>query len=254
VGAGAGLLALGVTVVILALGARSTAHDPETTVRVTAADALATVQRLVPDDHGLVVTGPEAGISYRFYLVESKDVHAAVDASTGVILSFTDTLLMPTSALVAISPEEALADATAYLATQGVSLDGLGPSTELLDHGDTKEYAVTWTGRVNGVRLPTLRRVSVDPGSGRVYGYSSFDKPWATPPAPRLTATEAEMAARRAINDAGATVTSTDLAITFDAGGSQLLVYELDLTTSNGFYAKVQVDAMTGTATVTGRG
>ena len=74
------------------------------------------------------------------------------------------------------------------------------------------------------------------------------------PPAPRLSADEAAAAARAEEADAGATVTSTDLAIDFDAAGKQILVYELDLTRTDGFYVKVQVDALSGAVTVVGRG
>jgi hypothetical protein len=49
-------------------------------------------------------------------------------------------------------------------------------------------------------------------------------------------------------------VTSSDLAITVDAAGTQQLVYELRATKSSGFYVWLNVDALSGYVTVMGRG
>jgi Peptidase propeptide and YPEB domain len=113
---------------------------------------------------------------------------------------------------------------------------------------------VVFGGRVNGARVPHRVEVSIDPVTGAVYAFALYDRPFASSPPPALTPQAAASAARQEEKDAGAKVTSTDLAIDFDAAGAQVLVYELDLTRTDGFYVKVRVDALSGAVTVMGRG
>jgi hypothetical protein len=232
----------------------STAALTPTATLLTEAQAVALVQAIDPTKSGLAVTGTQTLPTGPAFVVDSKDIHAIVDAGTGTIVSYLDSAAMASNATVAITPDEAVALATAYLRRHSISTDGLQPAVELMDHGDTKEYAVAWTGRVNGVRVPTKRDVSLDPVTGRVYAFAQYGRAFVAPPAPTLTEAMAVAAARALLRDPTAKVTASDVAIAFEAAGAQLLVYELNLTLTDGFVASVQVDAITGAATVTGRG
>jgi len=226
-------------------------------VPVTGAQAIAIVQAFDPQATGLAVTGTQTLPGGPAFSVESKDVSAVVDVATGRILSFLDFTAMPVptgAPSATMTGAQALKAATSYLLGHAVSIEGLQPAVEFLDHGDTQEYAVTWTGHIGGVRVPTNVQVSVDPATGNVYGFLQFTRSYASPPTPKLTVDEAAGAARALLRDPGAKVTASDLAIAFDAVGNQILAWQLDLTLSDGFFAKVQVDALTGSSVVTARG
>jgi hypothetical protein len=161
---------------------------------------------------------------------------------------------MPASPTVKLTKDEALAAATAWLASHGITTTGLAPTTTLMDHGAIQEYALDFEGRVHGARVPHRVNVSINPATGAVYAFVLFTRPFVTPSAPTLTIAEATSAARGEEHDPDAKVTSTDLAIAFDAAGTQILVYEVGLTRTDGFFVKVQVDALSGAVTVLGRG
>ncbi len=221
---------------------------------ITEAQAIAAVQAFAPNASGLHVTRSEVVPSGRSYRVQSEGILAEVDEATGQVRMFLDNAAMPDSTSVRLTKDEALAAATAWLAGHTVSTSGLSPTVTLRDHGSTQEYAVDFGGRVNGARVPHRVSVSINPLTGAVYAFVLFTRPFVTPPAPTLTVAQATAAAREEEKDPRAKVTSSDLAIAFDASATQILVYELDLTRTDGFYAKVQVDALTGAVTVLGRG
>ncbi len=221
---------------------------------ITEAQAIAAVQAFAPRVTGLHVTESDTVPSGRSYRVQSEDIMAEVDEATGEVRMFLDNAAMPTSRTVTIAKDEALDAAAAWLAAHGVATSGMTPTATLLDHGSSQEYEVDYQGRVNGARIPHRVDVSIDPATGAVFAFVLFTRPFVTPPAPRLTVGEAVAAARAEEADPGANVTATDLAIDFDAAGAQVLVYEIDLTRTDGFYAKVQVNALTGSVTVLGRG
>ena len=153
-----------------------------------------------------------------------------------------------------ITREEATATATSWLADRGVDTAGMAPVTTLLDHGSIQEYQVLWTARLGAVRLPRIVQVSINPETGVVCSFLNNGRSYVDPPAPKLTLEDATAAARAEERDAGANVTSSELVVTFDPAGAQVLVYELRMTRSNGFFVMLDVDALTGAVTVVGRG
>jgi hypothetical protein len=253
---GAGGLGGAVALAALLLAAATAASpgDQLKAVRVSQADAVSAVRRLAPTHAGLVAGSPQDGVAHRFYAVQDATVVATVDAYTGAVLAYTDTSLLPTSAAVQVSADQAQGIAASYLSKQAIPTDGLQPAVELLDHGDFKEYRVTWSGRANGALTPNMREVSVDPATGAVFAFEDFERPFATPPDPKLSPADAAAAARGLVGDPGASVTAADLAVAFDPSGAQLLVYRVHLTLSDGYFAYIQVDAASGAATMLGKG
>lgn len=246
--------ALALAVLLLAAATVASPGDPRKAVNVSQADAVAAVRRLAPGHSGLAAGSAQDGVAHRFYAVQDATVVATVDAYTGAVLAFTDTSLLPTSTAVQVSADQAQSIASSYLSKQAIPTDGLQPAVELLDHGDFKEYRVTWTGRANGAVTPDTRAVSVDPATGAVFAFEDFDRPFATPPDPKLSPADAAAAARALVGDPSAMVTATDLAVAFDPSGAQLLVYRVHLTLSDGYFAYIQVDAASGAATILGQG
>ncbi len=243
---------LGVAVLTVATAANP--GDPRRAVVVTEDQAAAAVEHLMPGASGLTAGSLQDGEAHRFYTVSSTDVSAAVDANSGQVLSMTVISRIPTTAKVAITAGEAAGAARAYAKANGIKVGDLKEAVELIDHGDTKEYAVTWTERANGARTPTVRQVSVNPANGEAYAFLNFDRPYLAPAQPKLSADQAAAAARTAIGHPDATVRTSDLVIIFDANGVQQLAFEVNLVTADGFFAVVRVDAATGVATVFARG
>lgn len=231
-----------------------TPDEEPTSSPITSAQAVAAVKAFAPTATGLEVTEDEEPGLPPAYRVTSDDIIAMVDEVTGRVTMFLDNRAMPTSPAVNLQTDAALAKATAWLAAHMVDTAGLTPTAELIDHGSTQEYQVVLQARMDGVRLPHRIDVSVNPATGDVYGFVLFSRAYTPPPKPVLTRDQAIAAAREEEADPDAKVTATDLAVAFDATGAQLLVYELDLTRTDGFYVKVQVDAITGTVAVIGRG
>lgn len=243
-----------VLLTLLTVAACSAHVAPSSPTPITADQALAAVQAFAPQASGLHVVGTEAASMGTDYRVESPDVIAAVDQATGLVTMFVDNAAMPTSATVKLKTDDATAAATAWLKAHSVDIAGLTASTTLMDHGDTQEYRVELRATVDGVRVPRVVDISVDPATGAVYGFVRYVRTYAAPPKPTLTLDDATAAARTEEGDPGLKVTASDLAITFDAAGAQQLVWELDTTRTDGFYVKLDVNALTGAVTVVGRG
>jgi len=104
--------------------------------------------------------------------------------------------------------------------------------------------------------VPDQRLVSVNPQTGQVYSIVVVSVPYTTPPVPTVSSQQAVAAANQILGASSTTVDSSDLVVTFAADGTQLLVWQIGLrvTGSTPSAAMVQVDAMTGVATVIGRG
>ncbi len=244
-----------ITVAAVAAVAGANPGDPRRAVRVDASFAKAAVSQLTHDQGDLRVIGLRDGAAHRYYEVQSATVDAAVDAYSGDVLALALAGDMPTTPTVVISDQDAVASALGYATATGLDVGGLQESVALIDHGDSKEYAVTWTEVLHGVRTPRSVRISVNPATGVVYAFLNFTRPYVDPPVPTITeaaAVEAACALLAAPDDAVATVTG--LAITFDANGAQHLMYEVHLVVLGGFYTNVQVDAKDGRAVIITRG
>ena len=223
---------------------------------VPPAQAEATVRRLVPTGD-LTVSGPTTTGQRTLYSVAGPGVQAMVDATTGQLASVLFLDRMPITPGVTITTDAAQADSLTFLSAAGLANGGLTSSVELIDHGDFKEYAVKWQLRVNGALVPEQRLVSVNPQTGKVFSLVVVSVPYKTPPIPTISRQDAIAAANRLLGAPLTTVESSDLIVTFDANGAQLLVWQIGLRAGGptpSAAAMVQVDAMTGTATVIGRG
>ena len=223
---------------------------------VAPAQAEATVRRLVPTGE-LTVSGPTTTGQRTLYSVAGPSVQAMVDATTGQLASVLFGDRMPITPAVTITADTARTDSLTFLTGAGLANDGLTPSVELIDHGEFKEYAVKWQLRVNGALVPEQRLISVNPQTGKVFSLVVVSVPYTTPPIPTISRQDAIAAANLLLGAPLTTVESSDLVVTFDASGAQLLVWQIGLRVGGptpSAAAMVQVDAMTGTATVIGRG
>lgn len=222
---------------------------------ITADQAVAIVQTFAPASTDLhVVGGLDSASMGPYYDIEGKGVLATVDLASGIVTTLLLEDAMPQSAEVKLTPAEATDAANAFLAQHAVDVAGMAVNPELIDHGSMQEYAVHYEATINGIRLPGNLTVSVDPSKGRIYGLVHIQRAFVPPPAPKLTLEDATAAAKTEEKDPGLKVTESTLAVAFDGAGNQQLVWELAATRTDGFFVKLDVDALTGAVTVVGRG
>jgi hypothetical protein len=220
---------------------------------ISAEDAIAAVLRFAPDATDLRASAIQSGAFGQFYTVDGTNVHANVDAVTGLVGTLFLARLAPDDATVAISEAEALLAARQFLDSHGMAVAGPAPTLELRDHGETNEYLAIWQHRINGALVPDSVRVSVNPKTAAIFSLVRVSRPYVAPPQPVVTLDQAIAAARVAADLAGAQVETSDLVVAFAADGSQRLVWQIALR-SGIEAAFVEVDAIDGQAEVTGRG
>jgi hypothetical protein len=249
--AAAAILALGLGAALTARGGT----DPRMKVNINGAQALDAARGLAGAKDG-VATGPFDAIDHRYFRVEGEAYQANVDAFDGSVRTLLIPARYPAGLTKAVDGRKAQATATSYLAAHGISTKGLKQRFEVIDHGSVIEYQVTWDLRINGARVPDSRTVSVNPETGEVFAYTDFHREYAPPPSPNIDETGAVALARAFVEAPDARVGSTDLLVWFDPSGNQLLVWWIGLAEvdSNGGAAMVQVDAVSGDASVIARG
>ncbi len=267
----------------------SAAADPYRVVTVTPGAAVAAVKAMVGlpqarldglslavptiQTSDLVATGPFDGAMYSFYQVTGHDVAATVDVHDGHVGQLLLVgLVMPSPSTTSITAAQAQAAASSFLAARHISMDGLTVSVVKKDRGpDVKTFVVSWQRVVNGAVVPDSRMVELDAGSGVVFNMDNTTRPYSDPPTPEVgrdqAVSYAEAVAGTSIATASGpavgtsatyTVVSASLQVWFTPAGVQQLLWSVELSSDSGqgykSYAAVSVDAMTGSATVVGRG
>jgi transcriptional regulator with XRE-family HTH domain len=222
-------------------------------IAVDAGGARAALERFLGRSVEVEVSGPQPGANGAYFELRGPTISAAVSAADGRVISVLLLDAMPGSRTVTLSPEDARAKATAYAGARGVSLDGLSAVVELMDHGDSVAYEVTWTKVDRGILLPVTTTMQVDASSGTVFSFLDFRRPFVEPPNPTVSRDLAVASARVAASMPRSGVDSARLRVTFAPDGSQQLVWEVALTAGIS-HALVDVDALTGAAVVVGRG
>jgi hypothetical protein len=209
----------------------------------------------------LVVSDPIDGAFARFYQVVGERVVANVDAHDGRISTILLTDNSTSGPEIKITSDQALATGRAFLDDHGFPWQGLRETVELRNHGESNEYVITWEHWEGDVLTPDYRMVGINAATGRVFRYADVQRPYVLPGEPKVARAAALVAAAEASGFGGAgIVTKSELRIVFDYAGAQRLVWWVyldgpvpgapDLVA----HALVEVDAMTGTATVLGGG
>lgn len=220
----------------------------------------------------LVATGPFEGAWDRYYQVAGRDVDATVDVHDGHV----ETLLLvglvgASPSTTSITADQALAVASSFLTQRQIGTDGLTASVVKKDRGDVKTFVATWQRVVNGAIVPNSRMVEMDASTGVVFNLNDTNRPYADPPVPAIGRDQAVFRAEAAVSESGAAasasvdqtpatfvIESTSLQVSFTMAGVQQLQWSIELGYNTGqiydSYAAVSVDAMTGVATVVGRG
>jgi hypothetical protein len=194
----------------------------------------------------LIVNGPDdAGL----YDVQNSHVVALVDPASGIVLSV---LYLGSGNSDGKGPtgDEAIAIAETYLRDHGVDFDGMTRTEQRMDHGETWEWAIQWVRMAGDVILPDSVVVGVNP-SGQVFRFGVYQRPYTSPPTPTVDQATAEATARQAaFGDAPSQIDSTALKLKVDESGNQRLVWEIAVTEEPMSHAVVEVDALTGAATI----
>ncbi len=229
--------------------------DPRRMPAVSEGDAVAAVRAFAPSARDAKAEGTIDGALGRAYQVSGSDVRALVDVADGRVV-----LYQRPSAVAAVeadgprpefvNPAEALAAAASFLEAHKVSVSGLGaPDVELLDHGASVEYVITWQKtNADGVLLPDSRTVRVNPISREVFSYLDLQRPFVAPGLAQVSSDEAVRVARGSSGDGE--VQASRLAVSFDAAGHQMLIWRItfEKTTVEGAHVAwvVMVDASSG--------
>lgn len=191
------------------------------------------------------------------YKITSDTAVGTIDASDGHVASLVILGSVPTGNSVKVDQGLATRSGQSYLDQLGVSTSGFTAHAELIDHGSYKEWDVRWQRRVNGALTPETLEVSVDPDTGRVFSLVNVSTPFTTPPTPTVQSDAAVAAAQKHLGWKSASPVTADLVISFAPDGTQLLVWQVVLTTSqNGVpvYAREMVNALDGSVTDLGQG
>jgi hypothetical protein len=249
--------------------------DPHRRIKVTAQQAIAIVRSTTAKGQGgrslsalaappattdLVANGPVDGAFFRYYNVAGANVTAAVDAFDGHVASLLLVTEIPSTRASALLTEaQAIGRGEAFLSARTIGTDGMSPTVEKRDRGLALTYEITWQLRVNGVKVPESRTVEMDAGTGVVFKMLDVSRPFDAPPSPSVDVNSAISRARIAAGiDQPSIVDSPQLEVTFTPAGQQMLVWTVRLSSRNprGYeeYALVTVDAITGTASLIGRG
>jgi hypothetical protein len=261
--------------------------DPYHSVEVTPPEAVAAVAAIAsvpqvrvvghaaaptPETSDLVASGPTDGALMSFYQVIGRDVFATVDAHDGHVASLGFANLTPVSAsTTSITADQATKAAISFLHARGIAIAGLDMTVQAKNRGPSLgTFVVAWQRHVNGAAVPDSREVELLAASGLVFNMTNTSRPYADPPTPTVDRNQAITAAETAADSgsvpspapgarAGSyTVVSTELRVWFTPAGGQELLWNVELTfaTNQGYDDAywVSVDAMTGSATVTGRG
>ena len=217
-------------------------------------------------DSDLTATGPVAGALFSYYEVSGHDVWATVDVRDSHVAQLLLLSRSPATASARITGATAQTIAMSWLKDHGISTDGLNVSVTAKDRGAAATYVVSLQRIVNGTQVPDSRLVELDAGTGVVFLVNNIARPYVDPPAPKVDRDTAVSAARSAAgaelgvaaDSAASAVESADLRVTFNSSNVQKLVWQIGISISKAgppdYQYLVEVDALTGTAAITGRG
>jgi hypothetical protein len=253
------LLSAAVLLAAVAVGSSSAGAvtNPNLQVKITADRAVAVARAFAGSLSGssAIATGPFQAVDRSYFRVENSSFRANVDALDGSIRTIVFLGSVPVSGSSGVDSSAAAAAASDFLSQRGIS-GGIAPHVLLIDHGSYRQYDVVWQTRLNGALVPDERTVSINPGTGEVFSYENFSRPYETPPTASVTREQAIAAAEAYLKVSEARVAAADLVIAFDLSGAQTLVWRLELgdLAPDGGAALVQVDALDASVQVIGRG
>lgn len=238
-------LAIAVAVLALPADASSPPSDPHKTVVVTAEEARAIIERVLPAcDRDFTYEGTKDRPGVRVHVFAGPDVYAAVDVSDGHIAILS--LQVPhASGAPTITAAQAERIATEYLRTMGSPIGGLVADVSAATGSGTPGYTVTFRRTAGGAYLPDYRVVQVDGTTGEVFSLVDVRRPVDPPPAPRVTAAQAQAAAAASVG--GGSTSTPYLIVWFDPLGRQLLIWMVPVSGApGGPGAVIAIDAETG--------
>lgn len=253
--------------------------DPHRKVNVTAQQAIESVRTATgkgqglegsvaalaaaPNTSTLSAEGPVDGAVYRYYNVTGPQVVATVDAFDGHVASLVLVSDIPSQrASKPIGAEQAKKRGRDFFAVRSVAIPGVEPTVVQRDRGQAITYEVTWQQKVNGANVPESRAVEMDAATGVVFKMIDLSRSYDTPPSPSVDEISAVAKARSLAQSenrgVAPQVVDTELGVTFDPSGQQMLTWSVRLSTvtasGSESYWIVGVDALTGATAIVGRG
>ena len=218
---------------------------------VTSDQALQVVKDAMPNARALEVQSSLDTLATKVYVVSGENVDALVDAKTGHLSMLTIADRTPTSTILNVSSDDALAAALAFARDVKVSTPKADPAVTVQNHGDTAEYVVVWQRIVNDIRVPDRLSIRVNGETGEVFSLVRAERGFVTPPASKITRSEASSIALATVDTAEAKVVDAKQSVVFTLAGDQVTVWAVlvKMTDPTGadYAASVYVNAATGT-------
>lgn len=197
-------------------------------------------------------TGLDASLAYAsqdhpLYSVQGPTVGAFVEAQGGLVIYFVQVDMLPDSSDVAISSAEAKARATVFLSDRGRGT-GILVATTTLKTGVTSSYVVTWAAEGSSDGQIS---VSINASTGKAFAFVDQRFGVRLVP-PSIGASEAGKLALAAAATPGEVVLSAEFRLDFEHPTWDVSVGTPGSGDSAApeHYAFVEIDALTGTATV----
>jgi len=232
-------IAAGVSILsLVAIAVSANSGDPIRVVTLSPAQAVAKAIDFAGAAAGSVgpslsASSPIDGVVDRYYEIKGQGLSAAVDAHDGHILSLLLTERVPQPGPVAIASATAQASAEQFLDDRGLPRDGYQEQVNLVSHGDSSEFVVTWQRFVGSVEVPDSRTIGVDAGNGLVFRYADTQRAFSSPPPPQVDQRTAINEALAATNLMGPVqVDGAQLLVDFSPEGAQRLVWHVALSSS----------------------
>lgn len=227
-------------------GSASGVEPPET--------AILAARQFTSRDAKFTVTPVTEGAWHSFYAAESDQFTGFVDAYTGAV--FYGAYDLPAEPKSVISKEDAATIARGFADEHGISTNGLTASVESASHGVVSLFDVSMRRLEGEVAVPDFREFQVAT-DGSVVSFSDEQLPY-TVPKDYLSKADALAVARDLPGVGNADLQRADIHIAFDHPGHQVLEWEFAFQSLDDVGAieatLVDVDALTGKASVAGRG
>jgi hypothetical protein len=223
------LLALIIPVLVVAGAVTATGSqgDLGRAEEVTADQAVKVVKTAMPNARALEVRSTVDTLATKLYVVTGENVDALVDAKTGRLSMLTIADRMPTSTVLTVSLDDAVAAAISFAKDVNVSTPKADPVATVQDHGDTAEYVVIWQRVVNDIRIPDRLSIRVNGATGEVFSLVRAERGFVTPAASKITRSEASSIALATVGTGGAKVADAKQSVVFTLAGEQITVWSV---------------------------
>ena len=180
----------------------------------------------MPNARALEVQSSLDTLATKVYVVSGENVDALVDAKTGHLSMLTIADRTPTSTILNVSSDEAplrprsRSRGTSRSARQRPTRPSPCRTTEIRPSASS-----SGSGIVNDIRVPDRLSIRVNGETGEVFSLVRAERGFVTPPASKITRSEASSIALATVDTAEAKVVDAKQSVVFTLAGDQVTVW-----------------------------